>query len=390
MSPTPPSAASAATTAPSRPLLLELLVVVAAAHVAWIASALLVPIVGALLAALLLQPVVRMLRRCWVPRWLGALLALTIAVGGVGGTLYAVYDPAVTAMTELPGTIERAKKRILDTTHDWAENNPVDETITALTELSDGKPDPRQPRVIVEPPSFAQRALALGTVALGNLAASLILVYFFLVFGGGLLQRMIDRSPDRRGKQMSLDVARAIQAQIPRYMLTITCINVGLGLAVAGTFAVLGIRNPLLWGALATLVNFIPYLGPFVLSLLLFLLGLDQYETLPQAMLPALTYAGLNLIEGQVVTPTWLGRGFAINPLVIVIWLMIWGWLWGVPGFLLGVPMLVVVKVALEGLDPNGLWTTLLCRPPKAPRRSRKAQTPEPMPAPAPSTEAAS
>ncbi|MCB1641944.1 MAG: AI-2E family transporter, partial [Xanthomonadales bacterium] len=103
-----------------------------------------------------------------------------------------------------------------------------------------------------------------------------------------------------------------------------------------------------------------------------------------------LTYAGLNLIEGQVVTPTWLGRGFAINPLVIVIWLMIWGWLWGVPGFLLGVPMLVVVKVALEGLDPNGLWTTLLCRPPKAPRRSRKAQTPEQMSAPAPSTEAAS
>src|SRR5690606_16623893 len=118
--------------------------------------------------------------------------------------------------------------------------------------------------------------------------------------------------------------------------------------------------SPLLWGLLAGLLNYAPYVGPLVMAVLLALAGLLQFDTLGAAMLPALAYLGLNAVEGQFLTPMLLGGRLSLNPVIILLWLMFWGWLWGIPGFLLGVPMLVAFKIICSRIVALQAWSTML------------------------------
>jgi predicted PurR-regulated permease PerM len=147
---------------------------------------------------------------------------------------------------------------------------------------------------------------------------------------------------------------------LSRYIVTVTIINTGLGIVTASVFWMLGVDDALLWGALVGLLNFAPYVGPFIALIILCLAGVTQYGMELVSLVPAAVYFGINLLEAQFITPTVLGRHMRLNPLILILWILVWGWLWGPVGVLLAVPLLVCIKLAAGQLNIMTDWIKLI------------------------------
>ena len=158
-------------------------------------------------------------------------------------------------------------------------------------------------------------------------------------------RKLIRVMPSLADKKRAVEIARQIETEISAYLSMITLINVLLGLAVWGLMSLIGIPNPLLWGVLATFTNYIPYLGAIVMILVLAMVGFITFDDIGQALLAPGAFIGLNILESYILTPLILGRRLTLNPVVIFLGLTFWGWLWGITGAVLAVPIMVVLKI---------------------------------------------
>lgn len=341
-----------------RRILMALLVAVLL-YTCYFASSLLLPILIAAFTAILLNPLVRGLNRVLVPRWLGAMLVVGGLITVLVGFGALVYEPAMESARDMPRTMRQIAPKLRQMTQPIEEASKVGD---ALQDIQTTKPNAPQRVEVVEARPTAAEVVGKSAQPVAAVLASVILVYFFLVFGEALLRRAVTIAPTLAKKRITVDIVRNIQADMSRYMLTITTINVVLGLATALLMWFLEMPSPLLWGALAGLLNFAPYVGPLAAALVLAMVGLFTFDTLGEALLPALAYLGLNALEGQFLTPLLLGNSLALNPVIILLWLMFWGWLWGIPGFLLGVPMLVCFKIICARIDALQTWSQMLER----------------------------
>jgi predicted PurR-regulated permease PerM len=152
-------------------------------------------------------------------------------------------------------------------------------------------------------------------------------------------------------QRQAIELVKALQKDLSRYIGTITLVNAGLGLSVGAVFFVLGLEDPFLWGAFAGVMNFAPYLGPVISMVSFGFVAYLQLESVSFMLTVVSIYLLINLIESQFVTPTLLGKRFNLNPLVIFVWLVFWGWLWGGMGLLIGVPLLVCINILVERLE---------------------------------------
>ncbi len=143
---------------------------------------------------------------------------------------------------------------------------------------------------------------------------------------------------------------RQIQKDISLYLLTVTMINAGLGVAVGTAMYGLGMPNPILWGVMAGCFNFIPYLGAIASAIVLTLVASVTFDQLGHILLVPVVFIVLNELEGMIVTPAVVGKRLSLNPVAIFIWLLLWGWLWGIPGTLLAVPLLAVIKIICDNI----------------------------------------
>jgi len=178
------------------------------------------------------------------------------------------------------------------------------------------------------------------------------LLYFLLAAGDLFLRKLIKVLPSLSDKKRAVEIARQIESDISAYLTTVTAINVVLGLAVWGIMALIGIPNPLLWGVLAMVTNYIPYLGAVVMLAILAMVGFLTFDDVGQALLAPGAFVGLNILESYILTPVVLGRRLTLNPVVIVLGLTFWGWLWGIAGALLAVPIMVVFKIFCDHSEP--------------------------------------
>ncbi len=172
--------------------------------------------------------------------------------------------------------------------------------------------------------------LANAPKVLAAILTVVLLVYFFLVYGDLILRRLVETAPNFGYKRHAVTIVRGIQTEVSRYILTTVVINGTLGMTTAGMLFLLHMPDPLLWGAVAMLANFIPYVGAIVTTTTLLLVGLVHFEDVAHAVLPAVCFAVVTAFEGNLITPMILGRRMRISPIAILIWLLIWGWLWGV------------------------------------------------------------
>jgi predicted PurR-regulated permease PerM len=340
---------------------LVLLALLAALVATDVAAPILLPVLLGGFMALLLNPAVRGMASWGLPRGLAAALVLGSLISGLGAVGYAVHAPAMQAIEESPRVIGELKRRLQRMTQPVLAAGKVNEALQAIESIGGEAPSQRKVEVVRPRAGFSERFGGLLLIA-ASVGSTLILVYLFLVFGEGLFRRAVTIAPTLREKRTTVAIVRSIQSDISRYVGTVTLVNILLGAATAGALHLLGVRDPLLWGLLAALLNYIPYLGPLICALGLTALGILQFDNLGPALLPAAVYLVLNTFESQLLTPLLLGRSFALNPVVIVLWLLFWGWLWGVLGLLLAMPLLVCAKIVLGHSESLRPWAQIIER----------------------------
>jgi len=207
-------------------------------------------------------------------------------------------------------------------------------------------------KVEVKRPGLADMALSATTTFVAGAIETLVLLYFLLAYGDVFLQKLVKVLPDFRDKKEAVTIAREVQQNISSFLFTITLINATFGLLVGVGVWLVGLSNPILWGVAAALLNYIPYFGPITGVCILALAGLLTFDSVGHALVPPFIYLSLHALESNFITPMILGRRLTVNPLIIFISLMFWTWLWGIPGALLSVPLLMTLKIVCDHFEP--------------------------------------
>ena len=357
--------------------LLNTLVIFAFIYTMYLAKSLLIPLFFSAFIALLLSPLVAIARKVFVPRTIsaGALIVLLIAPFTL--LTAELAEPAERWMHSLPKIAAEISEEIeeISSSIDAYTTPPAAEPVEEEPSIFNWFGDDDSPKLPVAQPDTSnsvtdkikQSGIDMGITLFSNapfllaqVMACVVLIFFLLVFGPNLFHVFIRDFPVVTDKRRALVLVDQIQRELSAYIVTISIINTCLGLATAGAFYYLNIEDALLWGALVALMNFVPYLGGIASSMVLLVVGVVQFGLTSSAFLPAGVFLFLNIIESQLITPAVLGRSMQLNPLIIIIWIAITGWLWGVVGVLLAVPILMCIKIILENLGVFDHWIRLL------------------------------
>ena len=334
--------------------MLSILVLGVILYTCYFASSLILPIVVAGFFALLLSPLLNRMPLRWLPRWMGALLLVVGMLAGVGALGMFVAGPAGDWARRVPFVLRDAAPKLREMVAPIQEATKAGETLDTIT----GEDDDNVERVVVRPPRAD--LLSATPKVLGSTLAVILLTFAFLVFGDDVLNKLLTLRPTRAHRKLTGDIVQEIQSDLSRYMLTISATSTVLGAATAAWLYYLDVDDPLLWGVLAAVLNLTPFLGPLITAALLLLVGLSEFDSLGMASLPAAGFLFLHALESQLLTPLVLGRTMHINPLAIILWLLVWGWLWGIIGLLVAVPMLVCLKIIASRVRGWEHWARLL------------------------------
>jgi predicted PurR-regulated permease PerM len=338
--------------------LLLILVVIAVLFTIYLGRPVLVPVVLAVFFALCANPLVSRLHRWRLPRAIGSMAVVSggLAAGLLAGSM--LLPPAVEWVRAAPSEVRQHLPQLR------AIARPIEEASKATETLQEMASDEREQivEVVERRRSSLWSAAGRAPRALAFFLAVVILCHFFLTYGEELQRRIMLLMPGRIEKRLTMDILQAIQSDISRYVLTITLVNTGLGLATGLALYGLGLKpgDAMLWGVAVAILNFAPYVGPLVAVVLLTVVGMASFPTLGSALTVPGVFLVLNLIESQLVTPTVLGRTMAISPLIVVLWLLLWGWMWGIPGLLLAVPLLVCVKIVCSRVESLRGWALIM------------------------------
>jgi len=318
------------------------LLVLAVIVVLALARPLFIPLTFAVMLFFLLRPSVRWLTARRIPRPLASAVVLGIVLTGAVFATAELASPAVSWAQRLPNA---ARQIEIKSRHLRYPIEHVTRGVQAVTKLVEvGRPDSVARVDVVRGGIFEGLIshLAAGFVQVGLAVTA---AFFLLVDGDTLLGRLFRLAPALPGNRRVTIVANEIGAKMSRYLGAVTLVNLGLGIVLTIVLALLGMPNPWLWGLLAAVLTYVPYVGPAVGIGLVTLAAFTTFPTAGQALMPGLAYFVLATIEGNVVTPLVLGRTFAVRPLVLFVWFAAWTWLWSVPGAILATPMLMLFKV---------------------------------------------
>ena len=345
---------------PRAPTALLVLATLGVGFTLWAAQGLLLPVLLAMFFALIGNPIIRVLQRLYVPRFISALLVLLL---GLSGTVYLgtkLVAPAGEWISEVPRELRDLAPKLRDLARPVQEAN---EAAADIARAAGGETSGKPVEVVKTEVNDPYKALIATPRMLASVLAVVLLTFFFMVYGQSLQRNAIDLLPDRQQKRVTVDILQSIEHEMSRYVLTISVINALVGLALAGALYWMGgfeADEAMLWGTMAALLNYAPYVGPLVGIMVMLLMGFVAFDDLWQSVLPAVVYLGLHTLEGQILTPIVLGARLALSPLVLILALMVFGWLWGIIGLLLAVPLLVCVKIVLTKIDGMDGWARLL------------------------------
>ena len=309
----------------------------------YFARSLLLPIILALLLSLILYPAVRALKRVHIPEPLGAAIIVGALTAALGLGLYQFFEPATDWIGKMPKIAEQVERKLWSVRKSMEEVSKAAEKVEALTTVEGRTKRPQQ--VVSGQPSLVSRIWGTTQSVVLSAGATLVLLFFILASGDMFLRKLVRVLPTLTDKKTAVQVARTIQSAIARYLFTITCINLGLGVLTAAAMHLLGMPNALLWGVLVFLLNYVPYVGPALSGTVLTVVAFLTFDDLTDVLMVPLVYFTLEIIEGQFVTPLLTGRSLTLNPVMIFLSMLLWGWLWGAIGALMAVPILMTFKI---------------------------------------------
>jgi predicted PurR-regulated permease PerM len=313
-----------------------------------VGAGVIIPIVVAHLLDRLLSPVVRWMESVGLPAPAGAALVLLAFAGGVGGGAYYLSGPAMEWIETAPRHLQVAEYKLRGMT---GALEKMQEAAEKAADAASVKEESSQQTVKVEQQTMGERLREQTLVFVSGLLITLFLLYFLLASGDMLLRKVVHLLPRFSHRRNAVRIVRRTENKLTHYLSTLVLINVGLGVAIAGGMYLVGMPNPLLWGALGGVLNFVPYLGPVVNIIIVSVVALVSFESVSYALLAPLVYLLINGIEGSLVTPAFVGYRLQLNPVVIFIALTFWGWLWGVIGALLAVPLLATFKIVCDSIS---------------------------------------
>jgi len=304
------------------------------------------PLTAALVVAIALVPFLEWMERRRVPPALAALIAVIAFLLVANTALVLIIVPATDWFSILPQRLPRIQSNLAPLIDYYSQlQRFVDETVQML---ASGPVAAAQTAAVDAPRSLLQFAATSAPSAIIQMVFGLLIIYFFLAGWTTLRRRTINSRDSFDG---AMAVARVIQNVVDAtsaYVLTIATVNLCLGAAVALSLWLVGMPSPLMWGGIVALLNFIPYFGPMLAAVLLALGGLMVFDDPWWALLPSALQVGFHLVEANIVTPMILGRRLTMNPLLILVSLAFWGWVWGTPGALLGVPLLIIIQTVVS------------------------------------------
>ncbi len=311
---------------------------------------LLLPIVLALLLSYLLRPIVRVLAKAKIPLLIGSALVLLSLVGLFGYGVSFLAAPAAGWLEKAPYSLHELQQKLLPFRKPMEKVAQASGAIENLTTTESERNKP--PAVEVKEHSLTNRLMVQTPEMLVSALTMLILLYFLLAYDEVFLTKLIKLMPTLSDKKRAVSIAHEIEAQVSRYLFTVTLINVGLGIAVGTAVGFLGLPNPIMWGAMVAVLNFIPYLGALTGIICMTLGAVLSFDSISYAMLFPLTYFIIATLEGNFITPFVMGRSLTLNPVLVLLSLTFWGWMWGITGIILAVPILAAFKIFCSHIEP--------------------------------------
>ena len=378
-----------------RDVTLVILTFLAVLYTLYFAASIILPFVLALVLGLLLAPPVEFLnRKLYVPRMLASLFAILFLFSIVGGIGYAISVPASGWIAKAPQSLPtlEAKLNFLKRPIAMVQGGmqQMDKLMHEGQQATGGgapaKGPDGKPEQVVTVNSSSGSAMGMGVgmsvltgtrAFLSQIFTLMIVLFFLLADGDNLLRRFIEILPGLQEKKRAVQIATEVERNISAYLVTITLMNLLVGLANGVSVWAFGLPDPLLWGTVAFLLNYVPILGPLSGMVIFFFVGLFTFTNVLWALAPVGVYLLIHLMEGETITPMLLARRFTLNPLLVIVSLMFWDWLWGITGALLAVPLLAVTKILcdhIEVLTPLG--HLLGAEPPHQPSQPAKIGKP--------------
>jgi predicted PurR-regulated permease PerM len=303
------------------------------------------PVTAALVIAIALVPVLEWLERRRIPSSLAALLCVLLFITVANVAIASIVLPAAEWVRMIPANIGRIHQTLAPLLEVYSD---LEEFLNNIVE--EFGPAAEAPRTVaIETPNSALDIIATSApFAVIQMFFAILVIFFFLSGWTRMRKRTITTRSSFDG---AMTTARAIQQMVDAtstYLGTITMVNVAMGATVALILYFIGMPTPLMWGGIVAVLNYIPYLGPIASVLLLAFGGLMAFPDPWMALLPAVSFAAIHVIEANAITPMLVGRRLTINPLLILVALSFWAWVWGTTGALLAVPLLIIMKTILD------------------------------------------
>jgi predicted PurR-regulated permease PerM len=332
-----------------RSIALTGLFILAVFYTMYFMRAILLPLVLAVLLSYLLRPIVRGLARAKIPASFSSALLLMTLLAVIGYAAFFLATPAAGWLEKAPYSLQQLRWKLLPLKQPMEKVAQASGEIENLTTPNDGKTKaavevkrhPITDVLVVRTPEFIGSAVLL-----------FILLYFLLAYDGVFLGKLIKMLPTMADKKRAISIATEIEGHVSRYLFTVTAINICLGIAVGTTVGLLGLRNPIMWGVMVAVLNFIPYLGALTGIICITLGAVLSFDSFGYALLFPGVYLAFATLEGNFITPWVMGKSLTLNPVMILLSLTFWGWMWGIVGVILAVPILAAFKIFCSHIKP--------------------------------------
>jgi len=318
------------------------------------ARAFLIPVVLGFLLALVFSPVRRFLERRGIPSGLSALFIVGTLVAMLMAGVVVLAEPVGGWIDNAPAIGRQVEEKVQSL---LGSARTVVEAGKQVNKITSGGEDENVQEVKMREPGIFASLASVAPAILAQAAFILVLLLFLLSSGDMFYEKLVHVMPTFKDKRQAMRIAYDIERKLSRYLFTITLINAGLGAAIGTSMWLLGMPNPLLFGVIGFAFNYVPYLGAVSGMAIATIVGLITFDQVGYALLPGAVYFALTALEGQFVTPYFVGRRLEMNTVVIFLSVALWAWLWSVIGMLVAVPLLVTIRAFCEHipqLEPLG------------------------------------
>jgi predicted PurR-regulated permease PerM len=307
----------------------------------------LAPISLAIVVGLMFGPVADAIERRGIAPALsaGLVVLLFLALLGIAGMLFAA--PLAEWLQRWPLLWQRLQQQLATL------EGPLQSLSSIQEEIKNVMGNDVVMTVAVDDGGPVQDAALMLPGVLADILLFLAGLYFYLATRHHIRLSVLSLCTSRRMRWRTAHIFRDVEAKVSRFLLSAAAINLGLGVATALTMWALGVPSPLLWGGLAAVLNFIPYIGQAIMLALLFIVGLGTHSDLLWVLLPVGAYSALNLVADQFVFPHLVGRAMTLNPFIIFATIAFWMWLWGPMGGFVAVPFLLVLQSIILNVFPS-------------------------------------